>query len=365
MPSSKIILVLLSVVLLSCSRPPELVGVDNLSQPVGSVEQAHKHKIFIATTRRSTEVIGAFYSGKREPELGFASVLVSIPPNHMPGQIERPKNLPPDPREEFAIIEPTVFGSDSSFVRSLNHALAQLPRQDRKILLFVHGYNNTISDSILRIAQFVEDTDFNGVPVLFSWASAAKTTHYVYDMNSALIARPKLMETANILGRTNATGFNLLAHSMGAMLAMEAIVQANLAGTFNPSGRLENILLAAPDIDLDLFRSQISQIPKSSQGYFVLVSKNDKALGFSERISGGVERVGSADAEELKGLGVTVIDVTEIDDSASGTHSKFAGSPEIVQLIGGAMNAGQLGQGKRTNLAEMLSGIPINFVRPN
>jgi len=35
---------------------------------------------------------------------------------------------------------------------------------------------------------------------------------------------------------------------------------------------------------------------------------------------------------------VTVIDLTEIDDSSSGSHSKFAGSPEVVQLLGNGLN---------------------------
>lgn len=365
MPTKEIVFVVISILLLSCSRPPELVGIDSQTKPVATVTQAHQHKIFIATTRRASEVVGVFYSGTRTPELGFASVLVSVPPGHVAGQIERPKNLPPDPATEFAIIDPTVYGTEGAFVASLNRALAQLPYDHRNILLFIHGYNNTISDSLLRMAQFVEDTDFSGVPVLFSWASAAKASHYVYDLNSALIARPHLIETANILNRTNATQFNLLAHSMGSMLAMEAIVHANTAATYNDSGRLKNVLLAAPDIDIDLFRSQIEQLPKTKHNYFVLVSGNDRILGFSELLSGGVERVGSADAEELAGLGITVIDVSQIDDSTTGTHSKFAGSPEIVKLIGRAMNDGNLRKQSQTNLSDMLTGIPILLVGPN
>lgn len=354
---------LISVLLVSCSRPPDLVGIDNQARPVATVAQAQKHKIFIATTRESSEVVGAFFSGSRAPELGFASVVVSIPPNHVPGEIERPAELPPDPRTEFAIIEPTVYGVEGSFVSSLNQALAQLPPGDRDILLFVHGYNNTISDSILLMAQFVEDTDFSGVPVLFSWASAARPSHYVYDLNSALIARPRLLATARVLGKTNAKSFNLLAHSMGAMLTMEAIVQSDISGTYNQSGRLKNVLFAAPDIDLDLFRAQVGQLTQKDHGYFVLVSEDDKALGFSKLISGGITRVGAADANELQGLGVTVLDVSQIDDSNLGTHSKFAGSPEIVKLIGEAMNAGQLAQSSPTSLGDMLAGIPITLIR--
>jgi len=42
---------------------------------------------------------------------------------------------------------------------------------------------------------------------------------------------------------------------------------------------------------------------------------------------------------ELEKLGLTVIDLSGIDDSSSGSHSKFAGSPEMVQLIGAGLNS--------------------------
>jgi len=355
---------ILTLFLLSaCSHSPQLIGIDNPDKPAATVELAQKHKVFIATTRQATEVVGAFYSANRAPDLGFASVVVSIPPNHVPGQLERPRKMPPDPTKEFAIIQPLVYDTSAAFVQALNQSLSKLPRQEQNILLFVHGYNNTISDSILRIAQFVEDTDFTGVTVLFSWASAAKTTHYVYDLNSAFTARSKLLEVAEILAKTNAVGFDLVAHSMGALVAMEAIVQANLAKVYNRSGRLQNVLLAAPDIDIDLFRAQMSQIPRTNLNYYILVSDDDHALSFSEMISGGVKKVGSANAVELAEMGVTVIDISQIDDSSSGAHSKFAGSPEIVQLIGQSLKLGHLAKRPTMALTEMLAATQINLVR--
>jgi len=269
--------------------------------------------------------------------------------------------LPPDPLTEFAIVDPVVFESDAVFVSQLNRELARLPAKDRNILFFVHGYNNTVSDSLLRIAQFAEDTEFSGIPVLFSWASAARTSRYVYDMNSALIARPRLLETATILGRTNVRGVSLFAHSMGAFLAVEAMVQAELSGRFRSDfGRLDNVMLAAPDIDLDLFKTQLATLSVKEKNIFVFVSHDDRALGFSRRISGGVDRAGAADDRELAGLGVTVIDLSEVEDSSSGTHSKFAGSPEVVQLIGNSLRQDNYNKPSHVpTLVEVLDGIPV------
>lgn len=361
MPLSRLLgAALLVFFLVSCSRPPQLVGVDNATHPVAAQKQTVKRKVFIATTREATEAVGAFYSAQRAPDLGFASVVVSIPPTHVSGAIERPKRLPPDPATEFAVIEPTIYGSDSVFLSQLNRALEQLPPKDRQLLLFVHGYNNTISDSILRIAQFAEDSGFTGIPVLFSWASAAKTTHYVYDLNSVLAARPKLNDLGALLRRSRATGVSVFAHSMGTMLTMEAIVQAEIAGTYNQLNLIDNIMLAAPDIDIDVFRSQLSFLSERERNFYVFVSSKDKALGFSRRISGGVERVGASSAEELAPLGVTVIDLSQVSDSAAGAHSTFAGSPEVVQLIGKGLSRDTFDERPQApTLVEVLGGVPV------
>ncbi len=126
---------------------------------------------------------------------------------------------------------------------------------------------------------------------------------------------------------------------------MEGLVEAERAGTLGKRADIDHIILASPDIDIDLFRTQIAQLPEPIlQKMYVLISKDDSALRVSRRLAGGVPRVGATDAAELEKLGVTVIDLSEIEDSSSGSHSKFAGSPEVVQFIGAGLNsAGRFG----------------------
>ncbi|WPL19227.1 hypothetical protein Thiowin_04337 [Thiorhodovibrio winogradskyi] len=348
-----------------CATPlPQLVGIDNPRSPVASIPDLRRHRTFIITTRAATEEVGAFFSGERAPELGLASVDVTVPPNHVVGQLERPKQLPPDPRKEFAIINPTVYRTDASFIAEIDRELATRAVGQRTLLLFVHGYNTTTSDALLLLAQFVDDTGFQGVPVLFTWASAAKLERYVYDLNSALIARGKIKDMADILVRTQAESVNIFAHSMGTFLTMEGLVDAQQAGTLGRRATINHIILAAPDIDLDLFRTQLAQLaPAIRKKMFLLVSKDDIALNLSRRIAGGVPRVGAADAELLEPLGVTVIDLSEINNSSSGSHSKFAGSPEVVQLIGAGLNsAGRFGEANTPGLNQLLSGVPIRIL---
>ena len=238
------------------------------------------------------------------------------------------------------------------------------PPSERKILLFVHGYNNTTSDAILRLTQFVEDSGYKGVPVLFTWASAASAPRYVYDLNSALVARGKLDDMANLLTRSNAVDVDIFAHSMGSFLTMEGLVDAQQEGRLGKRGNIKSIMLASPDIDIDLFRTQLAQLPRSIvERIYLLVSADDAALRFSRRIAGGVPRVGAADTDELEGLGVTVIDLSQVEDSSSGSHSKFAGSPEVVQLIGRGLNsAGRFHQTETPALGKLLNNLPITIL---
>ena len=128
-----------AVLLAACARPPELVGIENPEVSLESQVGLKKHKIFMATTREATDVAGVFYSGERAPELGLASVDVTIPPTHEVGQLERPRRLPPDPGKEFTIIDPIVYSTDDSFVAALNQELSSRDPSQRTILFFVHG----------------------------------------------------------------------------------------------------------------------------------------------------------------------------------------------------------------------------------
>ena len=164
-----------------------------------------------------------------------------------------------------------LYQSQKSFVAGLDKELVRLPKQDRNVLLFVHGYNTTLAAAILRTAQFVEDANFDGIALLFTWASRGSALSYVYDINSALHARDALLETAIAVNNSKAAAFDVLAHSMGNLLTVEAMRQAQLKGLYNKHGRVRTVVLASPDIDKDVFAKQISVFPKEQRNFFVLI----------------------------------------------------------------------------------------------
>lgn len=332
----RLVVICVIICLSACGRAPDAVNVETVV-PVESVPDLKRHNVFIATSRTASSDTAQFFTGERSQGLNFASVEVTVPPNHVPGKVERTKAPNPDPRRHFVITDPQTYSGSSDFERDLLEALNERPPGSRSVLVFIHGYNTTMTDAILQLAQFVEDSGYDGIPLLFSWASGGAVAKYVYDLNSALVARDGLVSLLGFMQNSAVESYDVMAHSMGTLLTMEAGRQIAMTRGINPTGRTRNVILAAPDIDFDLFVSQVRAIPEEYRSFVVLVSQDDKALKASRRVAGGVVRAGAAPIEVLASLGVTAIDLTEIEDESSLSHSKFRDSPAVVQQLGATM----------------------------
>ena len=73
-----------------------------------------------------------------------------------------------------------------------------------RALVFIHGYRTRFDAAVYRAAQIVHDSGYTGTPVLFSWASAGRTVDYIYDNNSATIARDALAFSRRARSASNA-----------------------------------------------------------------------------------------------------------------------------------------------------------------
>lgn len=335
------LLIILSVA--GCvSLPQAVIGVGDFSEESLNAKGAKVIDVYLATTRAPDEDPSILFSGERSQSVRFTKLRVSIPPNHEPGRIERPKRPIPDPRTEFAILDPTDLPTPDAFISSIDQSLDRRPPTEQDVLVFVHGYNTDLTSAIFRTAQFAYDINYPGVPVLFSWASSGRTLDYVYDINSALHARDALLETGAVLSKTDARGFNIIAHSMGTLLTVEAMRQAVLAsrGRSHDRFRLKSVALASPDIDIDLFKRQLEVLPTDRIPIYVFTSQDDQALSLSRWIAGGRDRVGNADLEVLTELGVIVLDLSAVEDTDTLSHTKFANSPEVIQVLGRGIRSG-------------------------
>ena len=310
----------------------DLLNKTTITVPASDI--AATHEIFVATTRqRATKNPRQVYDGDRSLTTSFARVDVTVPKSHRLGAIERVKgSANSNPAKDFTAKDVTFYEGAPQFAKAVG---ADIAMSGGRALVFVHGFNNGFDDGIYRLTQIAHDTKYPGTPVLFSWASSGKTTGYIYDKESANAARDDLEATLRMLAKTRVKSIDIIAHSMGTWVTMEALRQLAITGDRDLGGKLGYVVLASPYIDVEVFKKQLIRYGKPDKPFAILLSGDDRALKLSSLISGDKPRVGDyGNAADLASYGVVVVDLTKTKSGDRLNHAKFADNPILVQLLG-------------------------------
>ena len=303
-----------------------------LTSPLGA--KGSFEKILIVTNRQPDLDDTIRFNGERNDTLSFADASIWVPQNRLPGEMRYPYGRI-DPNRHFATVAfENVPDSDELITRINQKLLAISDPAERRVILFIHGYNVDFGEGMYRHAQMTRDFAIRGAAVHFSWPSAGEISRYLYDRDSAHFSRDALVETLDLISQTEATSIMLFAHSMGTFLSMETLRQLSQTGREDILDKIDPLVLASPDIDMDVFRAQISKLSPTPPHIITLVSKRDTVLTLSERLRGGHDSVGKGDQiRALQALGVTVIDMTDLTDTYSTAHNTFAESPTLLALF--------------------------------
>lgn len=282
--------------------------------------------VYVATTRARQRPDSNVFTGGHSRALNYAAFKISIPPEHRAGNIEWPTSTP-DPALSFATVQQEAL--DKRTFEQLIAARSGL-RTPVKAGVFVHGFNTNFQEALFRLAQMAVDADVAGAPILFAWPSEAKLTGYVADKDAVTASRDQLAELLKMLARDSAVGdVTVIAHSMGAWLTVEALRQLRLTHNDAVISRLR-IVLAAPDIDVDVFRTQMAVIGPLSPPMTVLVSRDDIALSVSSHIAGDRPRLGMIDVDDPRvqeaavKAKLEIIDVSSVKAPDRLHHDRFA-----------------------------------------
>jgi len=304
--------------------------------------------IAVTTRARATaESEQSVFSGERGETLDFARLDVAIPANHAVGRVERSDGQAGDPSMVFALVGATYLGRTDA-LHEIRGQLQLRSPADRDILLFIHGYNTNFGEAVVRIAQLTDDMPFAGVPVLFSWPSRARLAEYIYDRDSATYSRQYLSATIEALAReTGARRVHIIAHSMGNWALLEALRDLRARTGLTLKGHLGNVVMAAPDVDVDVFRQEARAIIGLPESLTLLASSEDRALKVSARLAGNIPRAGELiDGKPIQVPGIIAVDLSEIEaGSPSTAHGGFANQPQVVTRIGALMQRDDLGDG--------------------
>ncbi|WP_457153909.1 alpha/beta hydrolase [Mesorhizobium sp. P5_C1] len=332
--SKRYLVVAFALAVTGCAgqKTHDLLNKTTITVPASDI--AATHEIFVATTRqRATKNPRQVYDGDRSLTTSFARVDVTVPKSHQLGAIERVKgSANSNPAKDFTAKDVTFYEGAPQFAKAVG---ADIAMSGGRALVFVHGFNNGFDDGIYRLTQIAHDTKYPGTPVLFSWASSGKTTGYIYDKESANAARDDLEATLRMLAKTRVKSIDIIAHSMGTWVTMEALRQLAITGDRDLGGKLGYVVLASPDIDVDVFKKQMIRYGKPDKPFAILLSGDDRALKLSSLISGDKPRVGDyGNAADLASYGVVVVDLTKTKSGDRLNHAKFADNPILVQLLG-------------------------------
>lgn len=323
--------------------------------------------VFYGTDRnRRDQAKRVAYGSDRASRLELGRALVTVPKSHQVPNVERPWAIKipyldvtlyqesEDPKKHFTIKELRSM-SKEELVQLVRERLGGSKNFKDQAFVLVHGYNNGFDDALYRAAQVAYDLKFDGAPFLYSWPSGSGITSYPYDRDSAQQAEPYLTQFLQmVLNETGARQVNLIAHSMGNQPLLQVLRYLKQA---NPgvASRINQIILAAPDVDRNAFEFLAEQIRGIGSGITMYVSANDVALGISKRFAGGVPRAGDVP----DGLGPAVVaGIDTIDVSGLSTeylalnHSTYAEKTALIQDIEMVLRTGMRPPEKRLPVLE-------------
>jgi esterase/lipase superfamily enzyme len=208
--------------------------------------------------------------------------------------------------------DPSVVATHAAVAEKLRNEvrerLAKTPRKHAYV--FIHGYNTTFDDAVSVAGEVWHFMPRMGVPIAYTWpAGQGGLRGYFYDRESGEFTIFHLKEFLRILRSIDELEqIHLIAHSRGTDVTITALrelwIEMRELAFQNPDRprKFGQIIVAAPDLDLDVIRQRLAaeEIIRQFRNFTVYMSKSDVAIGFSTWLFVSQKRVGRLEDQELK-----------------------------------------------------------------
>jgi len=299
-----------------------------------SVQKFKMVQVFYGTDRMLGKLRTDAFYGNQRGTLAFGVCRVSIPEHHRMGELEAPSwqkfEFHENPKKHIVLLEVTPQ-SEKKFIAGLRLYIHR--SEENQAFVFVHGYNVSFEDAARRTAQMAFDLGFDGAPIFYSWPSQGRLSAYTVDETNAEWSVPHLKEFLEMVSsKTGAKQIHLIVHSMGGRSLSAALKEiANEQGSEAPI--FKEIVLAAPDIDAEVFKRDILPRIQPIVGRITLYASSvDKAL-MASKMAHGNPRAGDSNSEALVVVhGMDTVDASTVDTSFLG-HSYYAENRSIISDI--------------------------------
>lgn len=325
---------------------------DNKTAPPGAMHVT----VYYATDRQyqaSSHNYG-WQPNRVAPYLSYGSVVVSIPEKRAPGELPLPPwyaILASDNAQKYVLIKGTTRLSRADFLATVKARIRAAPER-HAAFIYIHGYSNSFDDAARRTAQLAVDLDIGALPVFYSWPSKGTLAGYEFDENAAEWTQAHLQAfLADFAEHASATDIYIIAHSMGNRPMTVAL--ANLLEK-RPELRplFKQVVLAAPDINADIFREQIApRFASLKLPATLYASANDKAIRASYNFADW-DRIGDIRGPVVSIPGMELVDASAVIMNFMG-HDYFASNRVLLTDIATMIKTGQ-----RARNRGGLKGIP-------
>jgi esterase/lipase superfamily enzyme len=306
------------------------------------------------------EIVDVFYATDREPgsrrwlegqvfylnrlaeaaKLSYGVCRVTIPGNHKIGRLETPSiwrlQIHDDPAKHFTVVEcssktPNAFFSE---VRSI------VDRTDNKsAFVFIHGYNVAFDEAAKRTAQLARDMKFPGVPILYSWASAASVMRYLQDEETVALTVKRLQAfLSNLIQHSGAIELHIIAHSMGNRALVQALKLLQNA-TIPVPKPFKQVVLTAPDVPTKDVEELIAAANAQAERVTLYASSKDKALRLSKGLH-AYRRLGYVYDFPYYVPGMDSIDASSVKTDLMG-HSVYSSTRTVLSDLSEVIRYGQ------------------------
>jgi esterase/lipase superfamily enzyme len=296
---------------------------------------------YYATNRKATGSAAPldYYGTEDATALQYGRMAITIPAAHEVGNIELPSlwklEMNPDPSKHFVIKELSPLEN----AKALEELRAASGKKDsRSLLVFVHGFNTSFAEAALRTAQLAHDLEFPGVPMFMSWPASKVYTH---STESVELAKGPFNALLDDIAALPFDKVYILAHSMGTRLVAKVLAARKQSGA--DLSKIQEVLLAAPDINTHIFTSEIAPVLSglSTMRKTIYASSDDLALKASSAVN-GYPRVGQTTDGVTTFPGFETIDCSKIAPlRRAWGHSYLFDSSSVIADLGDALIGGK------------------------
>jgi esterase/lipase superfamily enzyme len=241
-------------------------------------------------------------------QISFGACEVQLPFDRKIGATPRPSVFKLQFREDpdkHIIIKSCEDLDPTQFYREVSE-------RGPSVLFFVHGYCVTFAEAVYKTAQIVDDIDFGGAPICYSWPSNGHFWAYTTDEDRVQWTRHHLLTVLReTIKLTGVTTINIIAHSMGNRAVVECLDTIAQEFSGGKVHQINQVVFAAPDVNAGVFRQFLDKIKGAAKRFTLYASSNDKPLKWSQWFR-GLDRAGQGGAKLVLHPNLDSIDASSV-----------------------------------------------------